>query len=406
MTNQSIAGKRSFRAILSTVIALVLIVAVFAPNALADTNSEYDVNIIDDGVSYTVTTTETEPIEILTQSGITLTSDDKLDISGFNEGEGGNIVITRLNSINVSYDNKIKTYDVYSSNIADALDELDITVNEGDAVNYDLDAQVQDGMVVDIKPVFTVTLSADGQKNSFDVVDGTVATLLDKAGVVLGADDYTKPALDKKLKADMSVKVYRVSFETVTKTEKIKFKTKYKKDKSLEAGEQKVVTKGENGSADVTYEVKYVNGKESSKKEIERVVTKEAVTKVVAVSPETGEVKGNGVQSKNGYSVGQTISGKYTHYCSCARCCGKSNGITASGKRVYTGMPDPHYIACNWLPMGSVVNVKGVNYTVVDRGGGGLSRRGRIDIYTPAGHKAALKGGTGRCTITIVRLGW
>ena len=69
-------------------------------------------------------------------------------------------------------------------------------------------------------------------------------------------------------------------------------------------------------------------------------------------------------------------------------------------------MADPYYVACNWLPLGSVISVNGKNYTVVDRGGSGLSARGRIDIYTPAGHQAALKGGTGSCSITIVRLGW
>ena len=39
-------------------------------------------------------------------------------------------------------------------------------------------------------------------------------------------------------------------------------------------------------------------------------------------------------------------------------------------------------------------------------GGSGLSSVGRIDIYTPEGHAAALRGGTGSCTIEIVRLGW
>lgn len=32
--------------------------------------------------------------------------------------------------------------------------------------------------------------------------------------------------------------------------------------------------------------------------------------------------------------------------------------------------------------MGSIVNIDGTNYTVVDRGSSGLSSVGRVDIYT------------------------
>ena len=53
-----------------------------------------------------------------------------------------------------------------------------------------------------------------------------------------------------------------------------------------------------------------------------------------------------------------------------------------------------------------VIEVDGVQYTVADRGGSGLSKAGKIDIFTPEGHAACLKKGIGSCTIKIVRLGW
>ena len=55
--------------------------------------------------------------------------------------------------------------------------------------------------------------------------------------------------------------------------------------------------------------------------------------------------------------MGQSISGRYTHYCACAVCNGNSRGITTSGRRIYNGMSNPHYVACNWLPLGSVISV-------------------------------------------------
>lgn len=409
MTNQSnVAGKRSLRAILTTVIAILLIVSTFASTAFADTLDQYDVQIVDNGEEFTVTTTETEPIEILNTAGITLSSDDKMDITSFNEGEGGTIVINRLNSINVESDGTIHTYSVYSSTVGEALNEIGVTAGQNDKINFDLSDSVQNGMVITIKTALSVSLTADGKTTSYAVGDGTVADLLKLAGITLGTDDYTKPDASSALKAGMTVTVYRVEYKTETKTEAIKYSTTKQNDKTLAEGKTKVVTKGVDGSKDVTYKVKYVNGKEDSRETVSEVVVTKPVNRVMKVGTKkvSSSVKSNGVTSKNGYTVGQVISGKYTHYCACATCNGNSRGITSSGKKIYNGMSNPYYVACNWLPLGSVISVDGTNYTVVDRGGSGLSKEGRIDIFTPEGHSACYKYGTGSCTIKIVRLGW
>src|SRR3990167_2657477 len=82
-----------------------------------------------------------------------------------------------------------------------------------------------------------------------------------------------------------------------------------------------------------------------------------------------------------------------TAYCSCKRCCGKSDGITASGKKVRFG-----YIALNWLPFYTKVEIEGLGiFTVMDRGAKSLfgSKKNpieHIDIYLTT-HKEALKFG-------------
>lgn len=413
MTNHSIAGKRSFRAILCTVLALVLIVTTFASTALADTVEEYKVTVVDNAERYAITTTDTEPIEILEKAGITLSANDTLDISGFKEGQGGRIIVTRQNVINIEFDNSITTYTVYAGTVGQAFTELGITVKEGDVVSHDENEKIKDGMVISIKSPFSVTLKADGKSTKFAVVDGTVADLLNMAGITLGDDDYTKPKLDTDLKDGLKVEVFRVTYKTEKKTEKVNYKTTTTKDKKMYKGESKVVKKGKKGSDEVTYKVKYVNGKKVESKETDRKVIEKPVNKEVVVGTKkpkkgnpSGPVKGNGVKSRNGFTVGQHINGRYTHYCACATCNGNSNGITSSGKRISNGMSNPYYIACNWLPLGSVLEVDGVNYTVVDRGGSSLSAVGRIDIFTPEGHAACYRYGTGSCSIKIVRLGW
>lgn len=410
MINQSTRSglKGISRAVLTAVVAFVLAIAIFASTAFAGLMTQYNVEIaVDNNEAIVITTNEKEPIEILSQANITLSDSDKLDISAFTAGEGGTIKIDKANTINIEFDGVINTYLVYEDTVGEALNNLGITVEKNAKINYSLDDNVVDGMVITITSEKFVTLKADGKSAKY-AIQGTVADLLKLAGVSLGKDDYTKPSADTALKADMKVAVYRVEYKNVTKKQAVAYKTVTENDSSMDAGTTKTVSKGANGEEELTYKVKYVNGKKAATTEVARKTTKKPSTKVVKVGTKqtSDSVKPNGVTSKNGFTVGQKIDGRYTHYCACATCNGNSRGITSSGKKISNGMANPYYIACNWLPLGSVIKVDGKNYTVVDRGGSGLSAIGRIDIFTPEGHSACYRYGTGSCSIEIVRLGW
>ena len=120
-------------------------------------------------------------------------------------------------------------------------------------------------------------------------------------------------------------------------------------------------------------------------------------------------------KTRSGLRVGDRIKGSLTYYCCCPRCCGShvrqvSKGVyrstTASGMRVQTGQAPPYpIVGCNWLPLGSRVEINGTIYTVEDRGGGGLSRVGNLDVYVHQGHKKALRLGKRSVTIRIIRIG-
>lgn len=407
MINESsvVSFKRVSRLASATVIAFVLIVCIFTATAFAGVTGEYDVVINDNGKEYTVTTEETQPIEILNEANITLGANDKLNIAGFEAGEGGVITIDRLNTVYIKYDEIITDYNVYADTVAEAFSEIGVNT-ENCQIDYSPSAPVENGMIINVAGAKTVILNADSTSSSISAIGSTVADVISLAGISLDGDDYVEPALDTAIEDGMEITVYRVTVKTETRKETIKFSTETKQNSDMDTGTSEIEVAGQNGEKQVEYRVTYINGREASKEELSSTVTKEPVTEVKVVGTKQGSVEPNGVQSANGYSVGQTIKGKYTHYCSCAKCCGKSNGVTASGKKVYTGMPNPYYVACNWLPLGSVISVNGTNYTVVDRGGSGLSSGGRIDIYTPEGHQAAIRGGTGSCSITIIRLGW
>ena len=82
-----------------------------------------------------------------------------------------------------------------------------------------------------------------------------------------------------------------------------------------------------------------------------------------------------------------------TGYDACVACCGKTDGITASGRRAEVGRT----VAVNWLPFGQRVRINGKEYRVEDRGavshfGSKKKPKKRVDIYM-ASHAEALAWG-------------
>lgn len=86
-----------------------------------------------------------------------------------------------------------------------------------------------------------------------------------------------------------------------------------------------------------------------------------------------------------------------TAYCSCFECCGKTDGVTASGKLVRENFT----VAADWsvFPNGTVIEIEGVGIrTVEDNGVIGH----QIDMYI-ADHQAALDWGIQYLRVRVVR---
>jgi hypothetical protein len=131
-------------------------------------------------------------------------------------------------------------------------------------------------------------------------------------------------------------------------------------------------------------------------------VALDAPLSVSASKVASGNAK-RAVGAYRGIYEGDAITGELTHYCSGSCCNGKWAGITADGTVLDENTPP--VVGCNWLPFDAVVEVNGIQYRAADRGGEELSTVGRLDIYVPEGHQAALDMGR-QCgvEITIVSL--
>ncbi len=150
-----------------------------------------------------------------------------------------------------------------------------------------------------------------------------------------------------------------------------------------------VLQSGRNGIKEVTYKVTYKNEVEVSREKLEEIIIKEPRNKIVQVQTKTITSRGSGTTATSGVY-------KVTAYCACASCCGKTNGITASGTRATANRT---VAAPRTFAFGTQMVINGQTYTVEDRGGAITGNR--IDIYMNS-HAEALAWGVRYLNVDIV----
>ena len=184
-----------------------------------------------------------------------------------------------------------------------------------------------------------------------------------------------------------------ITEEIITVKEEIPFETITKDVSNGSNTTNKVIQAGKNGIKEVTYKVKYKDDVEIERIELSSKVIKEPVNKIVQI-----QTKVTSRSSTRGSLVTTASSGRYkvTAYCSCAKCCGKTNGITASGKKATAN----HTIAApSTFAFGTQLVINGKTYTVEDRGG--AIQGNRLDIYMNS-HAEALAWGVKYLPVQVV----
>ena len=105
------------------------------------------------------------------------------------------------------------------------------------------------------------------------------------------------------------------------------------------------------------------------------------------------------VVSEEVIDVKPLVSEKYiaTAYCACKKCCGKTDGITASGVKAVQGVT----VAMNKsIPFGTRVYIEGVGERVVQDRGGAI-KGNKVDIFFN-NHSDALKFGRRTVNLTFI----
>lgn len=382
-------SRKAFTKVTALIVALAIMCAV---TAFAASPSFY-VDIYDGNEITRVLTSKSDPKTIVSQAGVKLDDRDKLDSTGFTAGEDSALRIYRSATVSFTDIEGNTIYTVFAGTVQDLLEELDVTLSDGQLITYPLNTVLKDGMDVRVTNSYDVSVTADGTTNSFTMGEGTVRDALNRIGVTLGDDDEVSPELDSEVCEGTAITVYRVSYSYRTVTETVEFTKKTEKSAELYTDQQVISQKGVNGSKKVTYCDKTVDGKYASSEAVTTVVLEQAVPQITTVGTKQRPIvvrnlKNNGspiseltvpssINIENGAptSYSKIITGKASAYTA------SPTAKTSTGRTVKAG-----YVAVNpkQIPYGSelwIVSTDGIVYGyAIAADTGGFIHKGKFTV--------------------------
>ena len=255
----------------------------------------------------------------------------------------------------------------------------------------------------------------------------TVSEILEENNIVLEENQKTIPDLNQEITTGQSiqitdktyneVQIAKISEEgvqttleqilenyapitekIVTEQLEIPYETVTKNATTSEQGTtSRVLKQGKNGLKEVTYKIKIQNNVEIERTVLSEKVITEPVNKIVQVQKTVQTTSRASTTPRTAAVPTNGTTYKITAYCSCAKCCGKSTGRTASGTQATAGRT---VAAPANFAFGTKLNIGGQIYTVEDRGG--AIKGNKIDIYVNS-HAAALQWGVRYLPVSVVQ---
>ena len=281
-----------------------------------------------------------------------------------------------IRSVEITMANGYKmTVVTTKTNVEEILEDNNIVVEDDERVTPSLDDEITDSNKIVIpnkseQEVQIAKLSESGVETSIDEILKSYSPIIEK----------------------IVVEQETIPYETITKDA----------SQGSEDTKNKVIQQGEDGIREITYKVKYQNEEEIEKIKLSETVVKEPVNKIVQVQRNITSRAGSTVaktannNASTGTPTGPTRIFKVTAYCSCAKCCGKVTGRTASGTHAVAGQT---VAASGQFAFGTKLNINGQEYTVEDRGG--AIQGNRIDIYMNS-HAEAVAWGVKYLPVQVV----
>lgn len=197
--------------------------------------------------------------------------------------------------------------------------------------------------------------------------------------------------------------------KVITEQVEIPFETITKDSSNGSDATNKILTKGKNGLKEITYRAKFKNDIEIERTVLAETIIKQPVNQIVQVNKKTITSRSSAERTASTNpaktatsSLAKKVEGKTpiiknfntSAYCSCAKCCGKTNGITSSGVKASSWCT---LAAGKAYPVGTIIYIPALSnkpnggwFIVQDRGG--AISNNKLDVYMGT-HLQALQFG-------------
>ena len=263
-----------------TVVSVVgLAAAVSVMSAASDSRVAY---ITDGDVTYTVTTVDTDTNGIIEKAGIELGNYDEAIVTE-QSGERIDINIVRAFPVKISVDGGTKLLDVTGGTVAQALKLAKVNTSANDFITPEPSSELKEDTEIKVVRGVKIYLTCDGETKAVYVPQGKVSDALEYVGYRLTAEDSLNVDENALVEKGMSVNVDKILTRTTTATRKIEPKVIVEPCDTLPLGEKKVKQEGKEGTAEVTYKEKYVNGVLEGKDEVSNKILTNAVDRIVLI---------------------------------------------------------------------------------------------------------------------------
>lgn len=296
-------NKKSFAVLFTVVISIVFVFAtVLSVAAITNDEATYGTDM------KTPTTSDINTNNILDKASLQLSDEDEV----IRTDNNGLISITILKAFPVTIDDNGSETSVTmtSGTVAEALEKAGIELDKNEKVSPSLNSEVDEDTKIIISDTVKINVTVNDKTKTYDVPNGTVKEALLSLDIDYKTSDKLNVKESKKVYDGMNVSVTKVTVKKEKETKTVDYKTEVVKDSSMKKGTSKITQYGVEGKKVVTKKNTYEDGVLVSSKVISSKITEKPVSQIKVVG--TKEVKKNKVSTSNNASYASESNGKNT----------------------------------------------------------------------------------------------
>jgi len=319
------------------------------------------------------------------------------------------IGLTVFRQANISYvivHDESKDYEILSFNktVEEILEHCNIELGENDVVSPGLDEIINKKDEINISRSYDLTIRDGENLMTVSTTKHTVREILEENNIELQELDIVAPFVDAKISKGVHISITRVWDEYVIEEGVIPYYTEINLVNDLKDNEIKLVQSGQNGLKEVTYQIRYENGKMMSRNFVAEEIVKDPVSEIKDKGSEELFVTSRGLPFRYSKVIVAEATAYDLSYASCGKNPGDpAYGITYSGTHARPGViaVDPRVI-----PLGSKVYVESLDSTS-DYGfasaedTGSAIKGNKVDLFIN-NNKAALRYGRRYVRVYII----